>query len=419
MTELGKLLQQTRKKKKYSLEEVHKLTKISQKYIKALEESDPSVFPAELYRRSFLKNYAKFLGLNVDEVVKMYEQEKTGVQYDLFSNEEILQQTIDKTKKVDIEEIKEAKHNKIEKIAEKKASVETATIKNETEKENKQPEIVIAENKEVENKQELNDKPKTEIKEETKVKTVKRRGRKKQSVKVETKTESETEIKAETKAETKEEIKETAVINDIKEDVITQNNVEEKEITKEKIIPEVKKENKQEDNSVSEVKQEVKEENKQEDETVSEIKVENKQEDKPFLFNIKLVLVIIVCILLVFLLIKCFVDKNTDVQPKEEVVSDVVVEEQEEQKPESLKQTVTIDAISDTWIRVIADDVKIFEGFLYTGQQQTCYANEMFNIRVGNADGLKVTFNDKPVDVISLAKEDGTATLILKKDTEI
>ena len=407
MTELGKLLQQTRKKKKYSLEEVHKLTKISQKYIKALEESDPSVFPAELYRRSFLKNYAKFLGLNVDEVVKMYEQEKTGVQYDLFSNEEILQQTIDKTKKVDIEEIKEAKHNKIEKIAEKKASVETATIKNETEKENKQPEIVIAENKEVENKQELNDKPKTEIKEETKVKTVKRRGRKKQSV------------KAETKAETKEEIKDTAVINDIKEDVITQNNVEEKEITKEKIIPEVKKENKQEDNSVSEVKQEVKEENKQEDETVSEIKVENKQENKPFLFNIKLVLVIIVCILLVFLLIKCFVDKNTDVQPKEEVVSDVVVEEQEEQKPESLKQTVTIDAISDTWIRVIADDVKIFEGFLYTGQQQTCYANEMFNIRVGNADGLKVTFNDKPVDVISLAKEDGTATLILKKDTEI
>ena len=226
-------------------------------------------------------------------------------------------------------------------------------------------------------------------------------------------------VKAETKAETKEEIKDTAVINDIKEDVITQNNVEEKEITKEKIIPEVKKENKQEDNSVSEVKQEVKEENKQEDETVSEIKVENKQENKPFLFNIKLVLVIIVCILLVFLLIKCFVDKNTDVQPKEEVVSDVVVEEQEEQKPESLKQTVTIDAISDTWIRVIADDVKIFEGFLYTGQQQTCYANEMFNIRVGNADGLKVTFNDKPVDVISLAKEDGTATLILKKDTEI
>ena len=137
------------------------------------------------------------------------------------------------------------------------------------------------------------------------------------------------------------------------------------------------------------------------------------------MFNIKLVLVIIVCILLVFLLIKCFVDKNTDVQPKEEVVSDVVVEEQEEQKPESLKQTVTIDAISDTWIRVIADDVKIFEGFLYTGQQQTCYANEMFNIRVGNADGLKVTFKDKPVDVISLAKEDGTATLIFNKDTEI
>ena len=407
MTELGKLLQQTRKKKKYSLEEVHKLTKISQRYIRALEESDASVFPAELYRRSFLKNYAKFLGLNVDEVIKMYEQEKTGVQYDLFSNEEILQQTIDKTKKVDIEEIKEARHNK----AEKMANANTATVRVETEKQNEQPEIVIAENKEVENKQDLNDKPKNEIKEETKIKTVKKRGRKKQSVKVETKNESG--------LETREKIKEPVVINDIKEDVIAQNNVEKEEITEEKIIHEAKKENKQGDNFVSEVKQEVKDDNKQEDETVSEIKVEKKQEDKPFLFNIKLVSIIIVCILLVILLIKCSVDKNTDVQPKEEVVSDIVVEEQEEQKPEVVKQTVTIDAIGDTWIRVIADDVKIFEGFLYTGQQQTCYANEMFNIRVGNADGLKVTFNDNPVDVISLAKEDGTATLILKKDTEI
>lgn len=416
MTELGKLLQQTRKKKKYSLEEVHKLTKISQRYIKALEESDASVFPAELYRRSFLKNYAKFLGLNVDEIVKMYEQEKTGVQYDLFSNEEILQQTIDKTKKVDIEEIKEAKHNKIEKTAEKKESADKATIKTETEKENNQPEIAIVENKDAQNKPELNDKPKTEIKEETKVKSVKRRGRKKQSVKIETKTEPKTEIKT----ETKEEIKETVVANDIKEDISTQNNIEKKETVEEKIIPEVKKE----DKVVSGVEQKVKEENKQEENIVveepePEIRVENKKEDKPFLFNIKQVFVIILCILIVFILIKCSFNKNTDIQPKEEIINETVAEEQAEQKPEIVKQVLVIDAIGDTWIRVIADDVKIFEGFLYTGQQQTCYANEMFNVRVGNADGLKVTFNDKEIDVISLAKEDGTATLIFNKDTEI
>ena len=419
MTELGKLLQQTRKKKKYSLEEVHKLTKISQRYLKALEESDASVFPAELYRRSFLKNYAKFLGLNVDEVVKMYEQEKTGVQYDLFSNEEILQQTIDKTKKVDIEEIKEAKHNKIEKMAEKKAVADTATIKAETEKENKQPEIIIAENKDAQTKPQINDKTNVEIKEETKVKPVKRRGRKKQSVKVETKTEPETEPKYEIKTETKE----TVVVNDVKENINTQNNIEKKETVEEKIIPEVKKEvnqeDKKEDNLVSEVKQENKKEDNVVVETEPEVKVENKDEDKLFLFNIKWILVIIVCILLVFVLIKCSADKNSDIQPKEEIINETVAEEQAEQKPETVKQVLVIDAIGDTWIRVIADDVKIFEGFLYTGQQQTCYANEMFNVRVGNADGLKVTFNDKEIDVISLAKEDGTATLIFKKDTEI
>lgn len=86
MSDLGKVLQQARKKKRLSLEKVHKLTRISQAYLIGLEESNAKAFPAEVYYKNFLKNYAKFLELDVEEIVKMYENEKADKQNDLFAN---------------------------------------------------------------------------------------------------------------------------------------------------------------------------------------------------------------------------------------------------------------------------------------------------------------------------------------------
>ena len=80
----GKVLQQARKKKRYSIDKVHKTTKIKKEYIEGLENDNVSAFPAELYYKNFLKTYAQFLSLNDTELIDLYEQSKSEQQDDLF-----------------------------------------------------------------------------------------------------------------------------------------------------------------------------------------------------------------------------------------------------------------------------------------------------------------------------------------------
>ncbi len=284
MTELGKLLQQTRKKKKYSFEKIHSATRISQRYIKALEESDSKVFSAEFYHRSTLKNYAKFLGLDINEVLKLYEQEKNEIQYDLFSDDEINKQKKDN----------------------KKSSSKSVNKTND-----------VCENK-----------------------------------------------------------------NESKE---------------------------------------------------NKIKKWFSQS-----YFVKLISIIILCVVFVGLLIiiNIFVSKKvptkTNVQDNSAPVvaivntndsgDDNIKEEPVKPVPapvikkETTKQLLDIEALKDTWIRVFSDGNQIFEGILLSGQQQTCFANNSFTIKIGNVENLKISFNGKPVDINVGAKEDKTNTLTFKKD---
>ena len=80
----GKVLQQARKKKRYSIDRVHKTTKIKKEYIEGLENDNVSAFPAELYYKNFLKTYAQFLSLDPTEMLNLYEQSKLDQQEDLF-----------------------------------------------------------------------------------------------------------------------------------------------------------------------------------------------------------------------------------------------------------------------------------------------------------------------------------------------
>ena len=80
----GKVLQQARKKKRYSIDKVHKTTKIKKEFIEGLENDNVSAFPAELYYKNFLKTYAQFLSLDPAEVLELYEQSKLEQQDDLF-----------------------------------------------------------------------------------------------------------------------------------------------------------------------------------------------------------------------------------------------------------------------------------------------------------------------------------------------
>lgn len=74
MAVVGKFLRQAREKQKYTLEEISQMTKIDVKYLQALEEDRFDQIPSPFYVRIFLKNYAKFLGLNYEPLLNFYEK---------------------------------------------------------------------------------------------------------------------------------------------------------------------------------------------------------------------------------------------------------------------------------------------------------------------------------------------------------
>jgi cytoskeleton protein RodZ len=62
--EIGRLLEQKRKERGLSLEEVEQATKIRKRYLKGLEREDYAILPDAVYARGFLKTYANYLGLD-------------------------------------------------------------------------------------------------------------------------------------------------------------------------------------------------------------------------------------------------------------------------------------------------------------------------------------------------------------------
>lgn len=74
---LGELLQTAREEQALSLQEVEAQTRIRAKFLEALEEGDISVLPSTTHARGFLRNYAQFLRLDVNEVVTRFA-EATG-----------------------------------------------------------------------------------------------------------------------------------------------------------------------------------------------------------------------------------------------------------------------------------------------------------------------------------------------------
>ncbi len=73
MPELGKTLSQARVARGLSLEDCERDTRISKRYLDALEREDWKVFPAPVYSRAFLRTYAQYLGLNPAELMRVFQ----------------------------------------------------------------------------------------------------------------------------------------------------------------------------------------------------------------------------------------------------------------------------------------------------------------------------------------------------------
>ncbi len=64
MPDLGKALTQARVARGLTLQDAERDTRISRRYLEALEREDFKAFPAPVYTRAFLRTYAQYLGLN-------------------------------------------------------------------------------------------------------------------------------------------------------------------------------------------------------------------------------------------------------------------------------------------------------------------------------------------------------------------
>ncbi len=73
---VGELLKEARLVRGKGLDEISDALKINKNYLKALEEGDWEVFKAEIYIKGFLKNYAKYLGIDEEKALSIYRRER-------------------------------------------------------------------------------------------------------------------------------------------------------------------------------------------------------------------------------------------------------------------------------------------------------------------------------------------------------
>lgn len=77
MLSLGDYLKTKRQQKGISVIQASDQTKIPQNLINSLENSDYDAFSSEVYLRGFIKNYAKFLDIDISKALAIYRRERS------------------------------------------------------------------------------------------------------------------------------------------------------------------------------------------------------------------------------------------------------------------------------------------------------------------------------------------------------
>lgn len=75
MGELGTRLRDTREARGLTIEDAERDTRISRKYLDALENEQFELIPAPVYARGFLRSYSQYLGLNPQELLGLFPSE--------------------------------------------------------------------------------------------------------------------------------------------------------------------------------------------------------------------------------------------------------------------------------------------------------------------------------------------------------
>lgn len=75
MSDLGLLLRKAREQRGYTLDDIQEATKIRKRYLEAIEQGDYKVLPGSFYVRAFVKTYAETVGLDAEEVLRLYHKD--------------------------------------------------------------------------------------------------------------------------------------------------------------------------------------------------------------------------------------------------------------------------------------------------------------------------------------------------------
>jgi cytoskeletal protein RodZ len=75
MPTLGEELRHKREQRGISLAEIAEATRIGTRFLKAIETNNFSILPGGIFTRSFIRAYAKHVGMNEDEAIGLYLQQ--------------------------------------------------------------------------------------------------------------------------------------------------------------------------------------------------------------------------------------------------------------------------------------------------------------------------------------------------------
>lgn len=76
---VGDILRRERERQNLSIKDIEKATSIRALYIEAIEKSENDKLPGEVYTKGFIKNYANFLKLDSESLVRQYRDEVSPV----------------------------------------------------------------------------------------------------------------------------------------------------------------------------------------------------------------------------------------------------------------------------------------------------------------------------------------------------
>ena len=80
MSELGTLLVRAREARGLTLEDAERDTRISRRYLQALETEQFEAIPAPVYARGFLRSYSQYLGLDPQEMLALFPRDDDHAQ---------------------------------------------------------------------------------------------------------------------------------------------------------------------------------------------------------------------------------------------------------------------------------------------------------------------------------------------------